>query len=133
MFSFAHRDAIPHSYLADATTLFHGPLALYRLCCPLRHRYYGPIRQSRTLLTFAVIRQALTFPRPSLLSSPCLRKCNEITDTIWLRAKSFDRNWVLRKSRTVVLLNSALKSIMANPILPASFICCFLSNPIVCV
>lgn len=54
MFSLATGDAIPSSYLIGAATLFHGSLALHGLCCPLRHRYYDPIRQSRTLLTFSL-------------------------------------------------------------------------------
>ena len=53
VFSFAHGDAIPDSYLVGSAALFHGSFALHGLCCPLRRRYYDPIRQSRMLLTFS--------------------------------------------------------------------------------
>lgn len=53
VFSLAVSDAIPRSYLFGTTTLFHGSFALHGLCCPLRRRYYDPIRQSRMLPTFS--------------------------------------------------------------------------------
>jgi hypothetical protein len=49
------RGSVPPPLPSAAPRVTHGPFPPPRLCCPQRHRYYGPIRQTRAREPFSLL------------------------------------------------------------------------------